>query len=74
MTPPAEPIPGDDPATGERVAQARVTAPDVAQIVGVSVLSFEAMFDRAVNVFGWDRDAWERWEPSEAKLLIEHRG
>jgi hypothetical protein len=63
-------VPAANPSTGERVTQARVTDQDLVQIVGVSILSFKAMFDRAVDVFGWDRGVWESWDTHAMRDLI----
>jgi hypothetical protein len=59
-----------DPSTGERLVQARVTRQDVVQIAAFSTLSFRTMFDRAVDVFGWDREVWESWDTHAISDLI----
>jgi hypothetical protein len=58
------------PLTGKPVAKAQVTIEHVAELVGVSVRSFEAMFDRAVDVFGWNRDAWDSWNSYATRDLM----
>jgi hypothetical protein len=40
------------------------------QITAVSIFAFKAMFDRAVGVFGWDRDVWERWDAHATRDLM----